>query len=79
MRRKFYRYFIYYEFDYTDVLVRGVASTFFDSREKLDNNEALRQLEAATEMENNVKNVIIKNIQFIKIIYKKERIDVNLL
>lgn len=73
MRRKFYRYFIYYEFDYTDVLVRGVASTFFDSREKLDNNEALRQLEAATEMENNVKNVIIKNIQFIKIIYKKEK------
>ena len=71
MKRKFYRYFIYYEFDYTDVLVRGVASTFFDSREKLDNNEALRQLEAATEMENNVKNVIIKNIQFIKIIYKK--------
>ena len=71
MRRKFYRYFIYYEFDYTDVLVRGVASTFFDSREKLDNNEALRQLEASTEMENNVKNVIIKNIQFIKIIYKK--------
>ena len=68
---KFYRYFIYYEFDYTDVLVRGVASTFFDSRGKLDNNEALRQLEAATEMENNVKNVIIKNIQFIKIIYKK--------
>ena len=73
MRRKFYRYFIYYEFDYTDVLVRGVASTFFDSREKLDNNEALRQLEAATEIENNVKNVIIKNIQFIKIIYKKEK------
>ena len=73
MRRKFYRYFIYYEFDYTDALVRGVASTFFDSREKLDNNEALRQLEAATEMENNVKNVIIKNIQFIKIIYKKEK------
>ncbi len=73
MKRKFYRYFIYYEFDYTDVLVRGVASTFFDSREKLDNNEALRQLEAATEMENNVKNVIIKNIQFIKIIYKKEK------
>ena len=73
MKRKFYRYFIYYEFDYTDVLVRGVASTFFDSREKLDNNEALRQLEAATEMENNVKNVIIKNIQFIKIICKKEK------
>ena len=73
MKRKFYRYFIYYEFDYTDVLVRGVASTFFDSKEKLDNNEALRQLEAATEMENNVKNVIIKNIQFIKIIYKKEK------
>lgn len=73
MKRKFYRYFIYYEFDYTDVLVRGVASTFFDSREKLDNNESLRQLEAATEMENNVKNVIIKNIQFIKIIYKKEK------
>ena len=73
MRRKFYRYFIYYEFDYTDVLVRGVASTFFDSREKLDNNEALRHLEAATENENNVKNVIIKNIQFIKIIYKKEK------
>lgn len=73
MRRKFYRYFIYYEFDYTDVLVRGLASTFFDSREKLDNNETLRQLEAATELENNVKNVIIKNIQFIKIIYKKEK------
>ena len=73
MKRKFYRYFIYYEFDYTDVLVRGLASTFFDSREKLDNNETLRQLEAATEMENNVKNVIIKNIQFIKIIYKKEK------
>ena len=75
MKRKFYRYFIYYEFDYTytDALVRGVASTFFDSREKVDNNEALRQLEAATEMENNVKNVIIKNIQFIKIIYKKEK------
>ena len=74
MKRKFYRYFIYYEFDYTDVLVRGLASTFFDSREKLDNNEALRQLEATTEMENNVKkNVIIKNIQFIKIIYKKEK------
>ena len=73
MRRTFYRYFIYYEFDYTDVLVRGVASTFFDSREKLDNNTTLRQLEAATEMENNVKNVIIKNIQFIKIIYKKEK------
>lgn len=73
MRRKFYRYFIYYEFDYTDVLVRGLASTFFDSREKLDNNEILRQLEAATELENNVKNVIIKNIQFIKIIYKKEK------
>ena len=73
MRRKFYRYFIYYEFNYVDAPVRGVASTFFDSREKLDNNEALRQLEAATEMENNVKNVIIKNIQFIKIIYKKEK------
>lgn len=73
MRRKFYRYFIYYEFDYTDVLVRGLASTFFDSREKLDNNETLRQLEDATEKENNVKNVIIKNIQFIKIIYKKEK------
>lgn len=73
MRRKFYRYFIYYEFDYTDVLVRGLASTFFDSRKKLDNNETLRQLEDATEKENNVKNVIIKNIQFIKIIYKKEK------
>ena len=73
MRRKFYRYFIYYEFDYADAPVRGLSSTFFDSREKLDNNEALRRLEAATEMENNVKNVIIKNIQFIKIIYKKEK------
>lgn len=73
MKRKFYRYFIYYEFDYVDAPVRGVVSTFFDSREKLDNNETLRQLEAATEMENNVKNVIIKNIQFIKIIYKKEK------
>ena len=73
MKRKFYRYFIYYEFNYADAPVRGVASTFFDSREKLDNNEALRQLEAATEMENNVKNVIIKNIQFVKIIYKKEK------
>lgn len=72
MKRKFYRYFIYYEFDYKDALVRGLASTFFDSREKLDNNETLRQLEAATEEENNVKNVIIKNIQFIKTIYKKE-------
>ena len=71
MRRKFYRYFIYYEFNYADAPVRGLASTFFDSREKLDNNATLRQLEAATEMENNVKNVIIKNIQFIKIIYKK--------
>ena len=71
MKRKFYRYFIYYEFDYVDAPVRGAVSTFFDSREKLDNNETLRQLEAATEMENNVKNVIIKNIQFIKIIYKK--------
>ena len=64
MRRKFYRYFIYYEFNYVDAPVRGLASTFFDSREKLDNNEALRQLEATTEEENNVKNVIIKNIQF---------------
>ena len=75
MKRKFYRYFIYYEFDYTytDALVRGVASTFFDSREKVDNNEALRQLEAATEMENSVKNVIIKNIQFIRIRYKEEK------
>ena len=73
MKRKFYRYFIYYEFNYADAPVRGVASTFFDSREKLDNNETLRQLEAATELENNVKNVIIKNIQFIKIIYKKEK------
>lgn len=73
MKRKFYRYFIYYEFDYVDAPVRGVVSTFFDSREKLDNNETLRQLEAATENENNVKNVIIKNIQFIKIIYKKEK------
>ena len=73
MRRKFYRYFIYYEFNYVDAPVRGLASTFFDSREKLDNNEALRQLEASTEMENNVKNVIIKNIQFVKIIYKKEK------
>lgn len=72
MKRKFYRYFIYYEFDYKDVPVRGLASTFFDLREKLDNNEVLRQLEAATEEENNVKNVIIKNIQFIKTIYKKE-------
>ena len=71
MKRKFYRYFIYYEFNYADAPVRGLASTFFDSREKLDNNATLRQLEAATEMENNVKNVIIKNIQFIKIIYKK--------
>ena len=73
MRRKFYRYFVYYEFNYADAPVRGLASTFFDSREKLDNNETLRQLEAATENENNVKNVIIKNIQFIKIIYKKEK------
>lgn len=73
MKRKFYRYFIYYEFDYVDAPVRGVVSTFFDSREKLDNNATLRQLEAATEKENNVKNVIIKNIQFIKIIYKKEK------
>ena len=73
MKRKFYRYFIYYEFNYADAPVRGVASTFFDSREKLDNNETLRQLEAATELENSVKNVIIKNIQFIKIIYKKEK------
>ena len=73
MRRKFYRYFIYYEFNYADAPVRGLASTFFDSREKLDNNTTLRQLEATTEMENNVKNVIIKNIQFIKIIYKKEK------
>lgn len=73
MRRKFYRYFIYYEFNYADAPVRGLASTFFDSREKLDNNETLRHLEAATEKENNVKNVIIKNIQFIKIIYKKEK------
>ena len=73
MRRKFYRYFIYYEFNYADAPVRGLASTFFDSREKLDNNATLRQLEAATEKENNVKNVIIKNIQFIKIIYKKEK------
>ena len=73
MRRKFYRYFIYYEFNYADAPVRGLASTFFDSREKLDNNTTLRQPEATTEMENNVKNVIIKNIQFIKIIYKKEK------
>ena len=72
MRHKFYRYFIYYEFDYTDVPARGVASTFFDTRYKIDNTEVLRQLEAATEKECNVKHVIIKNIQFIKTIYKKE-------
>lgn len=73
MKRKFYRYFIYFEFDYKDVPAHGSASTFFDLREKLDNNEVLRQLEAATEEENNIKNVIIKNIQFIKTIYKKEK------
>ena len=73
MKRKFYRYFIYYEFDYADAPVRGLAGTFFDTQYKIDSNEVLRQLEAATEKENNVKNVIIKNIQFIKIIYKKEK------
>lgn len=79
MKRKFYRYFIYYEFNYADAPVRGLASTFFDSREKLDNNEALRQLEAATEMENNVKNVIIKISNLLKSYIKRKRIDVNLL
>lgn len=79
MRRKFYRYFIYYEFDYTDVLVRGLASTFFDSREKLDNNETLRQLEAATELENNVKMLLSKISNLLKSYIKRRRIDVNLL
>jgi len=72
MRHKFYRYFIYYEFDYSAVPAHGSASTFFDTRYKIDNNEVLRQLSNATEKEHNVKNVIIKNVQFIKTIYKKE-------
>lgn len=44
MKRKFYRYFIYYEFYYVDVPDHGMVSAFFDTQYKIDNNTVLRQI-----------------------------------